>query len=285
MYHTYFGMKEHPFAMTPDTDYFIRLPQHQTCIDMLCAAIGNGEGFIKITGEVGIGKTLICRHLISLLNRPNYYTAYIPSPNLTPSELRYAVAYELNINVEEIPSEQMLTEMIYRQLIHLARQGLRVVLIIDESQAMSVETLEALRLITNLETQDEKLIHVVLFGQPELNEKLSNPNIRQLNQRITFSYHLNNLARQDVKHYVEHRLHRAGYVGPALLSDSAYRALYRYSKGVPRIINVLCHKALLLIIAERRGLIDASIIRRIAKSDHSNRNVGWTSRMLKAVGF
>lgn len=249
MYLYHYGIKELPFTLTPNTSYFFGLPSHKEAIQVLLTALKTGEGFIKVTGEVGTGKTLICRKLLNEL--PNHFVAaYIPNPYLTPTELRRAVASELNVVLTDHADQQEFTQRIQQRLIHIHQENRAVVLIIDEAQALPVESIEALRLITNLETESRKLLQVVLFGQPELNDKLSLPELRQLKQRVTFSYTLQLMDADQVYQYVKHRMNVAGYRGGDLFDRKCCSLLFKASKGTPRIVNVLCHKALMLAYGE-----------------------------------
>lgn len=249
MYLYHYGIKELPFTLTPNTSYFFGLPSHKQAIDVLLTALKTGEGFIKVTGEVGTGKTLICRKLLNELPQ-QFVAAYIPNPYLTPTELRRAVASELNVELTDHADQQEFTQRIQQRLIHIHQENKAVVLIIDEAQALPVESIEALRLITNLETESRKLLQVVLFGQPELNDKLSLPELRQLKQRVTFSYTLQLMDADQVYQYVKHRMKVAGYRGGELFDRKCCGLLYKASKGTPRIVNVLCHKALMLAYGE-----------------------------------
>ncbi|MEP1448668.1 MAG: AAA family ATPase [Paraglaciecola sp.] len=249
MYLYHFGIKELPFTLTPNTSYFFGLPSHKEAIQVLLTALRTGEGFIKVTGEVGTGKTLICRKLLNELPQ-HFVAAYIPNPYLTPSELRRAVASELNVVLTDHADQQEFTQRIQQRLIQIHHENKGVALIIDEAQALPVESIEALRLITNLETESRKLLQVVLFGQPELNDKLALPELRQLKQRVTFSYSLQIMDADQVYQYVKHRMNVAGYRGGDLFDRKCCSLLYKASKGTPRIVNVLCHKALMLAYGE-----------------------------------
>ncbi|MGY0581334.1 MAG: ExeA family protein, partial [Paraglaciecola chathamensis] len=255
MYLYHYGIKELPFTLTPNTSYFFGLPSHKEAIAVLLTAIKTGEGFIKVTGEVGTGKTLICRKLLNEL--PDHFVAaYIPNPYLTPSELRRSVAAELNVTLSEHADQQEFTQRIQRRLIEINQQNRGVVLIIDEAQALPVESIEALRLITNLETESRKLLQVVLFGQPELDDKLALPELRQLKQRVTFSYALKLMDADQLFQYVRHRMSVAGYRGGDIFSSRACKILFKASKGTPRIVNVLCHKALMLAYGEGKQQVE-----------------------------
>jgi MSHA biogenesis protein MshM len=248
-YLRHFGLREAPFGITPDTSFFYACRSTQEALNTLLIALGNGEGFIKITGEVGTGKTLLCRKFLATLDA-NWASAYIPNPNLEPRALVLAIAEELAVAVQPDVDQHHLLRGITRALLDHARHGRRVVLCMDESQGMPLDTLETLRLLTNLETEKRKLLQVVLFGQPELDRKLASESIRQVRQRITFQCVLRGLHKDEIGAYIEHRLAIAGRVGGPLFDASALRALHRASRGVPRLVNILAHKALLLVFGE-----------------------------------
>jgi MSHA biogenesis protein MshM len=248
-YNRHFGLRESPFSITPDTSFFYGCRSIQEALNTLLIAISNGEGFIKITGEVGTGKTLLCRIFLATLG-PRWASAYVPNPSLEPRALVQAVATELGVRVDPSVDQHQLLKGITLALLGHARNGRRVVICMDESQVMPLETLEALRLLTNLETEKRKLLQVVLFGQPELDRKLASASIRQLQQRITFHYDLTGLDRDEIGAYVEHRLRTAGHVGHSLFDRGALVALHRASRGIPRLVNILAHKALLLVYGE-----------------------------------
>ncbi|WP_339899997.1 ExeA family protein [Paraglaciecola polaris] len=260
MYLYHYGIKELPFTLTPNTSYFFGLPSHKEAIAVLLTAIKTGEGFIKVTGEVGTGKTLICRKLLNELPAP-FVAAYIPNPYLTPSELRRSVAAELNVTLSSNADQQEFTQRIQQRLIEINQQNRGVVLIIDEAQALPVESIEALRLITNLETESRKLLQVVLFGQPELDDKLALPELRQLKQRVTFSYALKLMNADQLFQYVRHRMSVAGYRGGDIFSRRGCQLLFKASKGTPRIVNVLCHKALMLAYGEGKQQVEINHIK------------------------
>src|SRR5690606_33900941 len=210
----YFGLSQPPFGLTPNTDFYVDLPAQQQAFDVLMFALGSGEGFIKITGEVGTGKTLLCRRLLNQLRSRNEHSLYIANPALSAGEVQADIQ---------------------QALWQLAAQGQRVVLIIDEAQSMPPATLEALRLISNLETEQQKLVQIVLFGQPELNDILALPSFRQLRQRITYSSELQPLSSPEVLAvYLQQRLAVAGYRGLPLFEAAAVQALWQASGGVPR---------------------------------------------------
>ena len=262
MYTAHFGLQEPPFGITPDTSYFYACPTYQRALNTLLIAANSGEGFIKITGEVGTGKTLLCRKFLSVLG-PEFVTAYIPNPMLQPRGLMSALADELRVPLANDLDESQIFKAINYRLLMLAKEGKQVLLCIDEAQAMPLETLEALRLLTNLETEKRKLLQIVMFGQPELDRKLADQSIRQLNQRITFQYRLEFLNRKEVASYLRHRLQVAG-VQAELFSPRALAALYRASGGVPRLLNILAHKSLMLVFGEGTRRVEGRHVRAAA---------------------
>jgi MSHA biogenesis protein MshM len=245
MYLYHFGLTELPFTLTPNTAFYVGLEPHNEALAVLLTALKTGEGFIKVVGEVGTGKTLLCRKLLNEIPE-HFVTAYIPNPYLKPDELRRAVAVELGVKQAQRMSVQLLTQRIQQRLLELHSEGHSVVLILDEAQALPEESLEALRLFTNLETETRKLLQVVLFAQPELDERLATKRFRQLRQRITFSYKLRPMTALEVQGYIQHRLQVAGYKGAVLFSGVLAKKIAKVSQGIPRLVNVLCHKMLML---------------------------------------
>lgn len=246
MYLEHFGFKEYPFKLTPNTNFYVSLESHSEASRVLETALDMGEGFIKVTGEVGTGKTLLCRRLLNSLDE-NFIAAYIPDPCLTPAELRRALACELDLPNYDTIDAELLMAALQKHLVELAAQDKFVVLIVDEAQALPFESLEALRLLTNLETEQKKLVQVVLFGQTELDERLQREDLRQLRQRITFSYKLRPLNKEEVVRYINHRVITAGYnESHGLFNEQLLSMITVASRGIPRLINILCHKALML---------------------------------------
>ncbi len=255
IYLEHFGLREAPFTLTPDTTFYFNTRGHREALEVLQVALDGGEGFIKIIGEVGTGKTLLCRKLLDQLEAP-YLTAYLPNPLLGPVEIYRAIAEELGLDVSSRATASMLLGSLNKQLLQLSAAGHRVVLVIDEVQAMAEKSLEALRLLSNLETEKYKLLQIVLFAQPELDERLRQDSLRQLRQRIVFSYCLPPLDDEGVRDYVAHRLLIAGHQGGALFSPAALTLLGRGSGGIPRLVNILCHKALMAAYGKGRRRIE-----------------------------
>jgi len=244
MYRRHFGLKEKPFSLTPDTQFFFESKNHREALNTMLLALRHSEGFIKIVGEVGTGKTLLCRKLLRALG-DNVITAYIPNPFLTPDELKWFVAEEIGVEHDHNTPSYKLLRDIYTRLIELARDKRQVVLVVDEAQAMPRETIEALRLLTNLETEKRKLLQVVLIGQPELDVLLNREDLRQLKQRIVFSENLSSFYYASTEAYLRHRLLSAGHSGGQVFDRAAVSLLYSGSGGIPRLINIMAHKAML----------------------------------------
>lgn len=261
MYLEHFGLRETPFTLTPDTSFFYAYDSHVATLNTLLVALRSGDGFIMVTGEVGTGKTLLCRKLLSSLRNEEFVTAYIYNPYLEPMTLLYAVADELRVQYKDKLNQHQLLKVITKALIDFYAAGKRVALCLDEVQAMPVETLETLRLLTNLETEKRKLLQVVLFGQPELHQVLDQPSVRQLKQRIVFSHSLLPLDRDGTEGYVMHRLTVAGYNGKRLFTGDALRDLYRASGGIPRLVNVICHKALMAAYGQGKRSVERRHVR------------------------
>jgi len=278
MYKEHYGLQEMPFGITPDTHFFFAHSSYQEALNTLLIAARSGEGFLKVVGEVGTGKTLLCRKFLNQLETECFVTAFIPNPFLEPMTLLLAVADELGVTYPENPNQHLLLKALTEFLIATHAGGKRVVLCLDEAQAMPTESLEALRLLTNLETESRKLLQVVLFGQPELDVRLDEPSIRQLKQRITFSSNLGTLNAQDVEYYLAHRLGIAGYRGARLFARDAVRRLHRASHGVPRLINILAHKALMAGFGEGARYITDRYMKLAIQDTESARARSMTAR-------
>ncbi|MEQ8315131.1 MAG: AAA family ATPase [Gammaproteobacteria bacterium] len=267
MYLQHFGLRELPFSLTPNTQFFLNMASYHKAYNMLMVSLANAEGFIKIVGEVGTGKTMLCRKVLNTLeeDKEAYVTAYIPNPVLSPKGLFLAFAEELNIEIDQDVGHHRLLKAITERLVEYSANNKQVVLFIDEAHAMPEQTLEALRLLTNIETEQVKLFQVVLFAQPELDVSLSQPSLRQLRQRITFSFEIEALDRDGVERYVVHRVATAGYNGPFLFSKRALDYLYRASNGIPRVINILCHKALMVAFGKGERTVQVDHIKNAAE--------------------
>lgn len=283
MYLNHFVLKESPFSITPDTSFYFASRSYQEGLNTLLFAILSGEGFIKITGEVGTGKTLLCRKLMSSLDS-SFKVAYVPNPYLEPQSLLMVLAQELGIALPAEVTQHALLNALTQALLGFARNNIKVVVCLDEVQAMPIETLEALRLLSNLETEKRKLLQVVIFGQPELEEKLNHASIRQLKQRITFEYQLDRLTRDEMQYYLSHRLVIAGYQGSRMFSGAALYCMYLKSKGVPRLVNILAHKALLATYGKGKYQVGLSEVL-AAASDTKSIQSNWKKVRILAISF
>ena len=261
MYLEHFKLSKPPFSLTPNTDFYCEFPMHKEALNVLLLSLQQGEGFIKIVGEVGTGKTLLCRLLLNGLDE-SFVTAYIPNPPQTIESLHLSLATELGLPLEQHPHPHQVLNAITMHLLALHQDGKKTILIIDEAQALPDPCLEAVRLLTNIETEEKKLLQVVLFGQPELNQKLKQHALRQLSQRITFSYTLKPLNRNELDIYLCHRLAKAGYTYGSLFSTTAKKHLFHASGGLPRILNILCHKALLAAYGQGAQRVNARAVKR-----------------------
>ena len=252
MYLRHFSLREAPFSITPDTDFFYPHEGAQASLNMLLVALRSGEGFLKVVGELGCGKTVLCRQLLKTL-QGEFVTAYIPNPDMGPDDLLLALAGELGVVASQPPNRHQIMQGISACLLQHAAQHRRVVVCIDEAQAIPVRTVESLRLLSNLETEKQKLLQIVLLGQPDLDDKLARPEIRQLLQRITFSEYLGPMALHRVPVYLAHRLATAALNEAAdlqIFTSEAADVIAQASGGVPRLINVLAHKCLMLAYGE-----------------------------------
>ncbi|MDA3137278.1 ExeA family protein [Vibrio metschnikovii] len=241
MYLAHFGFEQLPFHLTPDTQLFLGLAPHYEAIQTVSGALTMGEGIVKVTGEVGTGKTMVCRMLLTHMG-DDILWLYLPNPLLTGAELRRAIANELQL--PDVPELQLI-EAIQTRLLTCHQQGQRVVVIVDEAQALQDEGLETLRLLGNLETEQSKLLQIVLLGQPELDRRLAEHHLRQFRQRITFSAHLRPLSLAESMAYIDNRLLKSGCQQP-LFSRRQKKALWQACHGIPRLLNQVSHKALLL---------------------------------------
>jgi MSHA biogenesis protein MshM len=252
MYLGHFSLREAPFSITPDTDFFYPHEGAQASLNMLLVALRGGEGFLKVVGELGCGKTVLCRQLLKTL-QGEFVTAYIPNPDMGPDDLLLALADELGVVIQQPAQRHAVMNGIGACLVQHARAGKRVLVCIDEAQAIPLRTVESLRLLSNLETEKRKLLQIVLLGQPDLDAKLARPEIRQLLQRITFSEYLGPMLLERVPVYLAHRLDTAAMGvldSNSIFSPPAASAIARASGGVPRLINVLAHKCLMLAYGE-----------------------------------
>jgi general secretion pathway protein A len=264
MYEEFFSLKERPFSLTPDPDFLFLSASHQQALDHLLFGLESGEGFIVVTGDIGVGKTTICRALLRRLP-DRFATALVVNTLLTEKELLRTVLDDFGVPVPDGTRKDLL-DALNRFLLAEAAAGRRPVLIIDEAQNLAPPLLEQVRLLSNLETEKRKLLQIVLFGQKELQEKLRLPELRQFDQRITVRARILPLDLRETSRYVQHRMSVAGAAGSAFLSPAAERLLHRRSRGVPRRINQLCDRALLAACVRGAGRVEREDVLRAAAS-------------------
>ena len=254
MYLDHFGLNEPPFRITPHTDFFFDGANRGATLDALIYAITHDEGIVKVSGEVGSGKTMLCRVLMERLP-DNVTIIYLANPSLSRDDILYAIADELRLDVPGNARSSAVMRALQDHLIQSFGEGRQVVVLIDEAHAMPVETLEEIRLLSNLESNRSKLLQLVLFGQPELNDILARPDMRQLKERITHNFGLEPLVREDIAQYLDFRMRAAGYRGPSVFSATALKMIAQSSLGLTRRINILADKALLAAFSSGNHLI------------------------------
>jgi len=260
MYYAHFGLREPPFKITPNTDFFFGGGNRGPILEALVYALSQGEGVIKVTGEVGSGKTMLCSMLQARLGAREE-TVYLANPSVGPDEILRAIAFELGLKPAREAGRLEVIKQIHEYLLDRYAQGKQVVIFVEESQSMPIATLEEMRLLSNLETKNHKLLQIVLFGQPELDDNLRKTEIRQLRERITHSFTLAPLADAEVHEYLQFRLRAAGYRGPDLFSEAVVRSMAKASRGLTRRVNLIADKALLAAFAENTHTIKPKHIR------------------------
>ena len=261
MYMEHFKLNQLPFSLTPNTHFYCDLPTHQQALSGVLLGLQQRDGLIKIIGDAGTGKTLLCQLLLNNLD-DRFQTVYIPNPDQNGFCFLRSLAYELGLSVEKDLPQQLLLEQIAGRLLEIHQRGKQTVVIVDDSQVLPTECLDAVFRLTNLESEERKLMQVVLFGQPKLDDTLSQHGLRQIKQRITHAYCLKPLDKKELDVYLSHRLVKAGYTYGNIFSMSAKKSLFRASGGLPQLLNVLCHKALLISYGRGLSRVDAESMRR-----------------------
>ena len=280
MYYAFFGLSQPPFKITPDTDCFFEGGNRGAVLEALIYTITQGEGIIKVTGEVGSGKTMLCRVLQARLP-PTVETVYLANPSVSPEEILHAIAFELQVPIARGAGRLEVMHAVNEYLLSRHAQGRQVVVLVEESQSMPIATLEEIRLLSNLETKQHKLLQIVLFGQPELDNNLRRPEIRQLRERITHSFSLPPLSSDEVRAYTAFRLRAAGYHGPDLLGPRVIRYMTRATRGLTRRINIVADKSLLAAFAETTHNVSLRHVRAaVRESEFSNAPGGRPRRRL-----
>ncbi len=263
VYLQYYGLSEAPFDITPNPRFLFYSAKHREAFNHLLYGIRERKGFVQLTGEVGAGKTTLCRAMLEQLDG-HYATALILNPVMSAQELIKAIAVEFGLPVNGLDRLDTLA-VINQFLLQQVERAQDTVLIIDEAQDLTDELLEQVRLLSNLETDNRKLLQIVLMGQPELRDRLNNPRLRQLHQRITVRYHLQPLCRFEVSQYIQHRLEVSGAKGVPYFTQPALWRVFNYSKGIPRLVNAICDKALLAGFVQQQERIGFGLIGRAVR--------------------
>ncbi|MFT5443092.1 MAG: MSHA biogenesis protein MshM [Myxococcota bacterium] len=261
MYETHFGLRSSPFRSTPDSSFYVNLLGHHNALDTLQIALEGGEGIVKVTGEVGTGKSMLCRRLLKELGS-GFVAAYLPYPALSPTHMQLDLAEALGVVLPPSPTPHQILKYTKEVLLDFRNHGQRCVVIVDEAQTLPDATLECIRLLSNLESGEDKLLQIVLVGQPELDWRIEQPQLRQLQQRVAFSHKLASIDRGTTDAYIRSRLHIAGFGQGQLFSPWAVRAIHRASRGVPRVINTLCHKSMICAYGRGEHTIRLAHVRR-----------------------
>ncbi len=284
MYNEHFGLQQAPFRITPDTRLFYEGGGRGEILDALVYAIVSGEGIVKVVGEVGTGKTMLCRMLEERLPE-NVEIVYLANPSLKPDDILQAIALEMDLDIAPNSNRLKVMHAMQQRLLEKHASNRQVVVFVEEAQSMPIETLEEIRLLSNLETKREKLLQIVLFGQPELDENLNQANIRQLKERITHSFYLEPLNRNEIRDYVNFRMRAVGYKGPDVFRSNAYLSMTRASEGLTRRINILADKALLAAYANDRHDVRLKDVRKaINDSQFEQRRRRWLTLAAATVG-
>lgn len=282
MYLKFFGFSERPFALTPDIQYLYLGKQHKQALDTLTYGIEERLGFVLLTGEVGTGKTTLLRALLSHLDT-SIATALLLTPLLSVPELLKGITKDFGIS-NRYTSPQKQIEALNHFLLQLADEGRNALVVVDEAQALSMEALETLRMLTNLETEKTKLLQILLVGQPELLKRLGSHELRQLNQRITTRYHLLPLSRVEMMRYINHRICIAGGGGKVFFDPKAYRLIHKEAGGYPRLINILCDRSLMAAFVRENYVVDTTAVK-VAVVDWKGRQRPSPWRFLKQLVF
>lgn len=278
MYKKFYGFKEKPFEIAPDPAFVFLSEVHQEALAHLQYAIHEGKGFSVITGEAGTGKTTLVRKLLNNIEGDSIKTCYVFNPIMDSTDFLHYICTDLGIESDGIKSRGQSLTALHNYLLQCFTKNEKVFLIIDEAQSLDTNLLQEVRLLTNLETTKYKLLHVILLGQPELNQTLSEPRFRPLKQRITIRYHLRPLTLSESKEYIIYRLKRAGSRNPAIFDDNAIKEIFRYSKGIPRLINIVGDNALLTGFSRDKNRIDKKIIKSVIRDIEIEENSSWTRK-------
>jgi len=284
MYLEHFGLKRQPFKITPDTSLFYPGNKRGAALEALKYAVTSGEGIVKVVGEVGSGKTMLCR-MLEIELPENVEVVYIANPSLSPENILHVIAFELKLDVKNDSRKLEVMQKLQQYLLSKHSENKHVVVFVEEAQSMPLETLEEIRLLSNLETNDYKLLQIVLFGQPELDDNLRQPNIRQLKERITHSFYLDPFPPKDIYDYLNFRMREVGYHGPDIFTHKVANKIEKKSKGLTRRINILADKALLVAYSEGGHDVVSKHIEIAAKDSDFGNEVNWKSWLLGSASI
>ncbi len=270
MYEKYYGFSCKPFNMTPDSEFFFASSKHEEALNRLLLAISERNGFAVITGEIGSGKTTVCRTLLNKLD-PTTKVALVLNTHLSKKELLTTILEDLSIEYRSTSKTHLLSAL-NKYLVEQASKDVNVVLVIDEAQNLTPSVLEEIRMLSNLETGKEKLVQIILMGQPELRKKLEHPRLEQFSQRIVVYYHLEPLDRAESENYIKHRLKIAGNKNGGIFTPEAIEEIYKYSNGVPRLINLACHNSLITgLVYDSKQITKPIVLETIEELMHNKR--------------
>lgn len=271
MYLEFYGLTEPPFDLTPNPKFLFYTAKHREAFNHVLYGIRERKGFVQLTGEVGAGKTTLCRALLEQLDG-QFSTALILNPVLDAEQLMKAIAMEFGLNVHGLDRLETVAA-INKFLLEQVEAGRECVLVIDEAQDLTDDLLEQVRLLSNLETDNRKLLQIILMGQPELRDRLNNPRLRQLRQRIQVRYHLHALSRQELNQYIQHRLEVSGARGAPYFTRPALWRIFQYAGGIPRLVNAACDKAMLAAFVEQSDRVTYAMVGRAVRELEGHVNV------------
>ncbi len=282
MYHRYFGLRQPPFKITPDTRLFFPGGNRGAVLEALVYAVTHGEGIVKVVGEVGSGKTMLCR-MLELELPEQVEIIYLANPNLSPDNILHAIAFELRLPVEVTDNRIKVMQQLQEYLLRRHAENKQVVMFVEEAQGMPLATLEEIRLLSNLETQQDKLLQIVLFGQPELDQNLASESIRQLKERITYSFDLGPFKAEQIRDYINTRLRACGHMNNEIFTPRALREIEHYSQGLLRRVNILADKAMLAAYADNTSTIRPKHVRTAARDSEFRARRHWWPMALAAM--
>ena len=282
MYLDYFGLQKQPFGITPDTSLFFKGAERGEILGAILYALNSGEGIIKVVGEVGSGKTMLSR-MLTKKSADNAVFIFLLNPSIQAEQVLYAIAYDLGLEVDVNNQAIQVLHVLQQKLLELYDEGKKVVLVIDEAQQMPLATLEEIRLLSNLETETEKLLQIIMFGQPELDKHIDSPSVRQLRERITYSFYLSPLTWNLAETYLSFRLEKAGHQGRDIFKQSAIKHLTKSANGTLRRLNVLADKSLLAAFLDKSAVVEPKHVKVALQDSTKGQSKGNTSSIMAVL--